>query len=322
MLCHVLALALLSSQPAPPGFDPLQKKWDAAWKMEQGKRDETLRGINKILLDWVAKDKIKTGEQFRRASTLLADWNYKLPEAQIRYEWNLTALALGSNKAQEKVAELWDALMMATGRYRRFGAVQVDFENTEGQKYFVDKAPQVILDAIKSPTEFKRMHPGATRNSELKKIVDDDQAARGKPWNINDFSAMKKIMEEDRKRFARVKAIVAEGTLSVGEDFANAALVCQHGGVFADFMLAHELALSAFLLGDKGSMWLCGASYDRMLRSASYPQRFGTQLTETGVEEYSTIGINDRIRKSVIGKTLAESKALAKKVFRSIIRKT
>jgi hypothetical protein len=74
------------------------------------------------------------------------------------------------------------------------------------------------------------------------------------------------------------------GELKAGEDFFHAAMILQHGSRPEDFLLCHELCITAiFVHGDqKGgwirrAKWLAAASEDRFLGSIGRNQRFGTQ---------------------------------------------
>jgi hypothetical protein len=193
--------------------------------------------------------------------------------------------------------------MMATGRYRRFGALPMGFDNARGQRWWVDKAPKIISYVIKD----QKLPTRKERNGEVAKLVKADQDAREKQWDFNDHAAMMKYMNEDRKRMSRIKELVNKGALYTAEDFSDAGLVCQHGGTFTDYMLAHELAVCSLLLGNKQAAWLCAAAYDRMLCSASYPQRFATQMDgNLNLRPVDSNGINERMRKIVVGRTLQE----------------
>lgn len=287
----------------PSALDVLSAKWDAAWKKPEDARANDLASINSALVEMIAADKLQTGEAFWKASTLYSNPEYQLSGARMRYEWNLTAVALGEKRAITMLPELWDELLMSTGRFRRFGTVKVDYDNAPGQRWWVDKAPKIILDVVSDPAKFR----AKDRNPEIAKLVKADQDAREKPWDFSDHEAMMRVMREDRKRLEQIRSLVKKGALYAAADFADAGLVVQHGGTFADYMLAHELALCAYLLGNKGAMWLCGASYDRMLMSASYAQRFCTQYDgKMKMKEYDEKGVNDRMRKAVVGHTLSE----------------
>jgi hypothetical protein len=114
------------------------------------------------------------------------------------------------------------------------------------------------------------------------------------------------------RQVAEARTILRNGAVSTGEDFEYMAFLFQHSSTFDDYATAHELAVCAGLRGKKSASWIGGATYDRMMLSASYPQRFGTQFMMSG-SKYSfdtidTIMTNDRQRKAVIRKTLDEAK--------------
>ncbi|MEI8282657.1 MAG: hypothetical protein WCG75_09660, partial [Armatimonadota bacterium] len=95
--------------------------------------------------------------------------------------------------------------------------------------------------------------------------------------------------------------------------FDHASLVLQHGSTWRDFSLAHELSICSLILGNKKAAWLSAATYDRMLGSGGYRQRFGTQYGSVGGGKFSldlvdSTGINDTERKAMHCPTLDEAK--------------
>ena len=117
-------------------------------------------------------------------------------------------------------------------------------------------------------------------NAELKTIVDADQADRQLPPKKIDW---KVVSKRDADRLARVKEIYAAGGIHTANDMYNSALVLQHSGVPEDYLLSHELCISAVSKGDgERSLWLAAASEDRFLMNINRPQRFGTQYRSKG----------------------------------------
>jgi len=119
-------------------------------------------------------------------------------------------------------------------------------------------------------------------NRELEKIYAEDQSDRtpsgGGPldWSI--------VRPRDLARHQRVLELYRAGELKTGKDLFHAAMVLQHGDGPEDFLLSHELCVTAVFAhsnepGDwiKGAKWLAAASEDRFLGAIGRKQRFGTQ---------------------------------------------
>ena len=117
-------------------------------------------------------------------------------------------------------------------------------------------------------------------SAELEAMYKADQKARKPvPGKQVDWPT---LMAEDGKRLKRVRELVANGSLSTGQDFANAAMLFQNGGTALDALMAHDLAVIALIKGVGTTKWLAAASLDRYLRGVGNPQRFGTQLAAVG----------------------------------------
>ena len=159
--------------------------------------------------------------------------------------------------------------------------------------------------------------PAATHspedNKELKRLCDEDQSDRtppkGKSIDI-DF-----LGPRDKARLKRVKEIYTQNLLKTANDYDCAATVLQHGQVPEDFLLAHEFWVVAISKGknDQDTLSMAAASEDRYLMNIGRPQRFGTQLhsVDNGPIKLYPIdgGVNDELRRVMIGHTLAEIKA-------------
>jgi hypothetical protein len=80
---------------------------------------------------------------------------------------------------------------------------------------------------------------------------------------------------------ARLRVIYAAGELATPEDIFCAAMIFQHSidstQAATDYLLAHELAITAALAGVADARYLVAASEDRFLESIGRRQRFGTQ---------------------------------------------
>lgn len=155
-------------------------------------------------------------------------------------------------------------------------------------------------------------------SAELEKLYGEDQADRRpsdqKPidWSV--------VGPRDAKRRARVLEIYRAGELKVGKDFFHAAMMLQHGREPEDFLLCHELCVTAvFLHGTEnagwvaGAKWLAAASEDRFLQSIGRNQRFGTQYRTIDPDPTWHLGeiedgVTDEMRKAWNAPSLAEAK--------------
>src|SRR5262249_39592220 len=76
---------------------------------------------------------------------------------------------------------------------------------------------------------------------ELARLFAEDQADRSpKDAKAIDWTT---VSARDRKRLARVKELYEAGKLLTGADHYHAAMILQHGGASADYLLAHELCV-------------------------------------------------------------------------------
>jgi hypothetical protein len=152
----------------------------------------------------------------------------------------------------------------------------------------------------------------AAPNAELARLFTDDQADRkpeaGRPidWAV--------VEKRDKARLARVRELYTRDELRAGEDYWHAAMVLQHGGEPADYLLAHELCVVAIAKGFDRAKWLAAASEDRFLGSVGRSQRFGTQYRSSGPNapyQLSPIedGVTDALRRVFNAPTLAEAMA-------------
>jgi hypothetical protein len=206
------------------------------------------------------------------------------------------------------LAQTWDEVIVATGRNRPFGVVKLAFQTGPGERFEVEPAPKCVSEVLLQPMRAREKAREQRSNVELVRIVEEDQAARKQPFTALTADQCAKLWQEDRRRFRRVIELVKRGSLKTGADFERAALVCQHGGAFDDYQLAHELALCAVVLGSEDASWLAGATYDRMMLAAGYQQRFATQFLNNSLEPVASNGIGDAVRKAVVHGTLDDAR--------------
>jgi hypothetical protein len=187
----------------------------------------------------------------------------------------------------------------------------------------------VALAVTATPTfaQPKKGKPGAHETSpqaassdhqELAELYRLDQLERENAATLS-REQTDKLNEEDSVRKARALALYQADALKTPGDYFHAAMILQHGKTPEDYLLAHELAMVAAVLGHKGGPWLVAASQDRFLRSLGRNQRFGTQFHRPARDapwELAPVepGVTDAVRKLFKVPTLAESKAREKKM--------
>jgi hypothetical protein len=152
----------------------------------------------------------------------------------------------------------------------------------------------------------------AEPNSELARLFTEDQADR-QPGNGRAIDWVT-VQKRDKARLDRARELYQQDQLRAGADYYHAAMILQHGGEPADYLLAHELCVVAIAKGFERAKWLAAASEDRFLGSIGRPQRFGTQYNKPGpsapyrmapVED----GVTDALRREYAAPTLEQAKA-------------
>jgi hypothetical protein len=273
-------------------------------------RDESQAGkIAELQVGWIRlieSGELKSGDDYFRAAKVgrvIAD-SFRF--ARVQHELVLTAIALGSQDAASLLMPGWDALMQNLGRPVRMETTSELVQMVELSFVEVALAPVIVRDIWANPGGGRARAKEATDHAEITQLADDDQAAR-KNNGLDGGGPMHVAVKKDRLRESRVREIIEAGGLRTANDFARAALVLQHGGHFDSYRLAHELAVTALLLGDNDlGRWLVAATYDRMLESVGHLQRYGTQSTGPIVgakdpgspilNDVDTTGINDTQR--------------------------
>ncbi len=117
-------------------------------------------------------------------------------------------------------------------------------------------------------------------NEELKALYRADQADRQTgdiDWSV--------VSQRDEQRQKRVMALLDSNAVRTALDYANAAMVFQHGlDTFASGM-AVSLMRKAVELDTSRSKWLLAAAIDRDLMRRGKPQIYGTQYLKMGADE-------------------------------------
>lgn len=258
---------------------------------------------------FVEKNTLATGEEFLRASRLMAllgGFDFQMD--RVRYELLLAAIAKGETAAEGSVAQAWNSLLRTLGRPGRINPMAVRPEVEDEPAPVL--APAGIVTVYRDAAAAREPAKAATDHTEIKTIVEADQAVRKSDWSKLTTEERKATADGDRERNARVRALVAEGALKTPGDFWRASLVMQHSASFAGYQLAHELAVCATILGDRQTgRWLVAATYDRMLGSLGHAQRFGTQFRGPGLMRIDESGICDAERIALGCPTLAQARA-------------
>lgn len=110
-------------------------------------------------------------------------------------------------------------------------------------------------------------------NEELKEIYNADQADRSSmnaDWSV--------VAANDSKRRTRVLEMLDSNLVVTSNDYANAAMVFQHGDDSTAYRMVITLMEKAIELDPNRSKWLLAAGIDRELMSRDKPQIYGTQF--------------------------------------------
>jgi len=162
-------------------------------------------------------------------------------------------------------------------------------------------------------------------NPELHEIFLADQKERadliasGDVEKISTETGMN-LLRHDSLRRQQTYSLIAHNSLKTALDFYEAALVLQHGNDTADFLTAHQLALSAIKLGNEDAKWLAAATLDRYLVRQRKPQKYGTQSftnKKTGKRELYPVdpSVTDEERAKWNVPPLANALKLVEKVY-------
>ncbi len=153
-----------------------------------------------------------------------------------------------------------------------------------------------------------------TDNEELKKIYAADQADR-QTENI-DWSL---VFPRDKQRQKRVSELLEANQVNTSEDYANAAMIFQHGMDTIASSLTIKLMRKAIALDPNRDKWLLAAAIDRDLTRKNQPQIYGTQFRKSGEapwERYplDSTKVTDKERIEYGVETLAEQQEKLKEM--------
>ncbi len=303
-----IALLVTALVGQGPGLADLQKTYDDASKSPS--YDVTkLMGVNEGVFGLIHEDKLSTPAEFMKASSLLSDWRNTFETLRVKHELCLVALASGDKFARTEVKKTWDSLLISTGREQRIGTVLMPDE----PKFQVSPAPKSIRNVMLDPDKAVALASSAKSDAEVTKICAADQAAREGDFSKFTMKQFEDMAKGDKKRLARIVQLLEAGRVVTSEDFDHASLVLQHGSTWRAYCLAHEPSICTLLLDSKKSPWLTAATYDRMLGSGGYRQRFGTQYVSNAGSKFflspvDETAINDTQRKLMKCPTLEKAR--------------
>lgn len=266
----------VAAESAAPGATEVLAALEARAPTENGFPTATL-AFHDDVVRLIESNALATGEEFHRAGQLACPPVADYRAARMRHELLLAAVAKDRRAAESSLAASWDALLQTLGRPMRFDVFGLAARNPTNEQFAVEPAPAAIQRVWRDPAAARAAAAAASDNAEIAALVDADQRVRANVGKLTP-DEIRQMSADDDRRNARMREIIDAGTLTTATDFASAALVMQHSTGFRGYQLAHELAVCALLIGDRGrGRWLVAATYDRMLVSVGHDQRFGTQ---------------------------------------------
>jgi hypothetical protein len=124
---------------------------------------------------------------------------------------------------------------------------------------------------LQVPTEASSIPIDAGASRKIQAIVDADQDARK---NITADTDWQKLTREDQERRQQLLELIP--LAATATDFANIALVFQHGDCTDHYLLANYFATLGMKENDL-ALWLVAATMDRALMNSGKAQKYGTQ---------------------------------------------
>ncbi len=115
--------------------------------------------------------------------------------------------------------------------------------------------------------------PTETPSAVHKLYVEDQEDTK----TIHSDATEAEYHQRVKVRQAALRAMLAAGQVTSGDDFLDAASLFQHGDTAEDCLFAHILAMEALLRGKRSARWMAASSLDRYLQFAKQQQVFGTQ---------------------------------------------
>lgn len=134
------------------------------------------------------------------------------------------------------------------------------------------------IPCIAQPEKLER------RSLEIQKLEQQDQQERENWENFTEDDWLS-LAKKDRKRRKRIGEIFGEGCFHSAGDYANAALIYQHGDMPDHFYQAFIWANKAASLGLSQLKDLAALAVDRYLISINKKQLFGSQASKKNLKE-------------------------------------
>jgi hypothetical protein len=139
-------------------------------------------------------------------------------------------------------------------------------------------APQIDKPLFKIDTQEDAACPTA-RQIEVSRLLEEakaaDQAERtGRGTGFTE--------ENDLERRKQVALMFAEGCITTGADYFNAALIYQHGTTADHFYQTYLWSRQAEALGNQGAKGLTPMAIDRYLMRRGFKQIFASQMVNDG----------------------------------------
>ena len=310
--CALLSATAVYSNEAPTTAaepSPVAKALDELETLapKEWKDPAAIAANHARVIALIETNTLQSGPDFQRAAILLQMHLGEFRIVRMQYELTLASAAKGEVGAEKALSFVWDQLMGQISRPYRFDFHGWAQKNPEFAEF--EPTPVCVQTVWRDAAAALSALADVADNAEIQTIRDADQADRLGNWTNRTAEERTAIMARDKARNARMREIVANGEVRTANDFARAALVMQHSARFDGFRLAHELAVAALLLGDRGTgRWLTTATYDRMLRSVGLDQRFGTQMGPDGPLRVDEAGICDNQRIALGCPTLAQAR--------------
>jgi len=142
--------------------------------------------------------------------------------------------------------------------------------------------------------------------SELYKTDQADRQTANIDWSV--------ISVRDKQREVRVYELLEANEVITSDDYANAAMIFQHGDDTKASGMAVKMMRKAVELDATRNKWLLAAAIDRDLMRRGEPQIYGTQYTKQGADEpwqihdLDSTKISDSERREYGVETLSEQK--------------
>ncbi len=160
----------------------------------------------------------------------------------------------------------------------------------------------LLLSGLAGCTSGSGAGQEGSSSREVEQLFRADQADRTPPADGRQLTEAKSLAvgARDLVRLARAKEMYRLNLLTSPQDFYHAAVILQHSWdsttAADDHLLAHELAIVAFVGKVPGAGYLVAASEDRFLQDDLHrKQRFGTQYPpDSGLEAGE--GVTDSLR--------------------------